>query len=52
MVEENIAKWRYIEVGLENEDFIEILDGVKEGEVVCVDGHFTLAHDARVRIEK
>ena len=25
---------------------------VKEGEVVCVDGHFTLAHDARVRIEK
>ena len=52
VVEENIAKWRYIEVGLENEDFIEILDGVKEGEVVCVDGHFTLAHDARVRIEK
>ncbi len=52
VVEENIAKWRYIEVGLENEDFIEVLDGVKEGEVVCVDGHFTLAHDARVRIEK
>ncbi|UCE22938.1 MAG: efflux RND transporter periplasmic adaptor subunit [Candidatus Aminicenantes bacterium] len=52
VVEENIAKWRYIDVGLENEDFVEILDGVKEGEVVCVDGHFTLAHDARVRIEK
>ncbi len=52
VVEEGIAKWRYIEVGLENEDFVEVLDGVKEGEVVCVDGHFTLAHDARVRIEK
>jgi len=52
VVEEGIAKWRYIEVGLENEDFIEVLDGVKEGEVVCVDGHFTLAHDAKVRIEK
>jgi RND family efflux transporter MFP subunit len=51
VVEEGIAKWRYIEVGLENEDYIEVLDGVKEGEVVCVDGHFTLAHDAKVRIE-
>lgn len=52
VVEEGIAKWRYIEAGLENEDYVEILDGVKAGEVVCVDGHFTLAHDARVRIEK
>jgi RND family efflux transporter MFP subunit len=52
VVEEGIAKWRYIDVGLENEDFVEVLDGVKEGEVVCVDGHFTLAHDAKVRIEK
>jgi RND family efflux transporter MFP subunit len=52
VVEEGIAKWRYIDVGLENEDYIEVLDGVKEGEVVCVDGHFTLAHDAKVRIEK
>jgi RND family efflux transporter MFP subunit len=52
VVEEGIAKWRYIDVGIENEDFVEVLDGVKEGEVVCVDGHFTLAHDAKVRIEK
>jgi RND family efflux transporter MFP subunit len=52
VVEEGIAKWRYIDVGLENEDYAEILDGVKEGEVVIIEGHFTLAHDARVRIEK
>lgn len=52
VVENGLAKWRYIEVGLENEDFAEILDGVKEGEKVVIDGHFTLAHDARVRIEK
>lgn len=52
VVEEGIAKWRYIEVGLENENYVEILDGVKEGEVVIIEGHFTLAHDARVRIEK
>lgn len=58
VVEEGLAKWRYIQVGLENEDYAEILpserpgEGIKEGEVVIIDGHFTLAHDARVRIDK
>ena len=52
VVESGLAKWRYIDVGLENEDFAEVLDGIKEGEKVLIDGHFTLAHDARVRIEK
>jgi RND family efflux transporter MFP subunit len=52
VVEEGIAKWRYIEVELENEDYAEVLDGIKEGEMVIVEGHFTLAHDARVRIVK
>ncbi len=52
VVEEGIAKWRYIEVGLENEDYAEVLDGIKEGETVIIEGHFTLAHDAKVRIEK
>jgi len=48
VVEEGVAKWRYIEVGLENGSYVEVLDGVKEGEKVIVEGHFTLAHDARV----
>jgi RND family efflux transporter MFP subunit len=52
VVENGLAKWRYIDVGLENEDFAEVLDGIKEGEEVIIDGHFTLAHDARVRVEK
>lgn len=50
VVENGLAKWRYVEIGLENEDYAEILDGVKAGEKVIVEGHFTLAHDARVRI--
>ncbi len=50
VVEEGLAKWRYVEVGLENESYAEVLDGVREGETVIVDGHFTLAHDARVSI--
>jgi len=52
VVEEGLAKWRYIDVGLENEDYAEVLDGIKEGEPVIIEGHFTLAHDARVRIQK
>jgi len=50
VVEDGLAKWRYVEIGLENEDFAEILDGVKAGDKVIVEGHFTLAHDARVNI--
>jgi len=50
VVEDGLAKWRYIEVGHENEDYAEILDGVKEGELVIVEGHFTLAHDARIQV--
>jgi RND family efflux transporter MFP subunit len=51
-VEEGLAKWRYIEVGLENKDYAEVLDGIKEGEMVIVEGHFTLAHDARVQVSQ
>jgi len=52
VVEDGVAKWRYIEVGLENESYAEVLDGIQEGESVIIEGHFTLAHDARVRIQK
>ncbi|MDH4218085.1 MAG: efflux RND transporter periplasmic adaptor subunit [Candidatus Aminicenantes bacterium] len=58
VVEGDLAKWRYIQVGLENDEFAEVLpsdregEGVKEGEIVIIDGHFTLAHDARIRIEE
>jgi len=50
VVEEGQARWRYVEVGLENESVAEVLDGVKEGEKVIVEGHFALAHDAPVSI--
>jgi RND family efflux transporter MFP subunit len=58
VVEDGLAKWRYVQVGLENDEYAEILpseregEGVKAGETVIVDGHFTLAHDAKVAIEK
>ncbi|HSA96579.1 MAG TPA: efflux RND transporter periplasmic adaptor subunit [Acidobacteriota bacterium] len=55
-VEGDIAKWRYIEVGLENERFAEVLPGkepgwgVSAGDMVIVEGHITLAHDTKVSI--
>jgi RND family efflux transporter MFP subunit len=55
-VEDGVAKWRYIEVGLENERFAEVLPGkepgwgVSAGDTVIVEGHVTLAHDTKVSI--
>ena len=55
-VEDGLAKWIYITIGLENEDYAEVLPnedgtiGVEPDMQLIVDGHFTIAHDARVKI--
>jgi len=53
--ENGFAKWRYVTTGLENNDFVEILPGprtqtVEPGEQVLVRGHFSLIHDAAIRV--
>ncbi len=53
IVREGRAKWCYVETGLENEDFVEVLESkfdLKPEELVITDGHFTLVHDAPVRV--
>ncbi len=51
-----LAKWRYVNVGRENDTHVELLregpeqDFVEPGEVVLVDGHHYLAHDTPVRL--
>jgi RND family efflux transporter MFP subunit len=50
-----LSKWRYVTTGLANDSLIEIVQNpetemVQPGEVVLVDGHYTLIHDARVRL--
>jgi HlyD family secretion protein len=52
---EGLAKWRYVTTGLMNDSLVEIVanpetDTVEPGEVVLTDGHYTLIHDARVRL--
>lgn len=49
------AKWRYVTTGLSNDSVIEVLenpdtDMVQPGEWVLTDGHYSLIHDARVRM--
>ena len=49
------AKWRYVTTGLSNDSLVEIIpseetDSVAPGEMVLIDGHYTLTHDARVRL--
>lgn len=50
VVENGLAKWRYIQTGEENEQYVEVLEGLSEGEQVIIEGHLTLAHDSPVRI--
>ena len=56
VVEDDRAKWRYVNPGLQNKEFVELLeegpeDGwVEPGEIVLVDGHFYLPHDAAVKL--
>jgi RND family efflux transporter MFP subunit len=53
--EDGLAKWRYVTTGLQNDAMVEIIpsadtDSVAPGETVLTDGHYTLIHDARVRL--
>ncbi len=50
-----LSKWRYVTTGLESDSLVEIVPGdgtdmVEPGEVVLTGGHYTLIHDARVRL--
>jgi RND family efflux transporter MFP subunit len=49
-VEGDKAKWQYVKVGEENENFIAITDGVKPDQKIVIDGNFSLSHDANVKI--
>ncbi|MCX6149245.1 MAG: efflux RND transporter periplasmic adaptor subunit [Ignavibacteriales bacterium] len=48
--EGNLAKWHYVGIGEQNDKYIEIKEGVKPGDRVIIEGHFTLAHDAKIKV--
>ena len=50
---QGLAKWRYVTTGLMNDSLVELLenpetDMVAPGEIVLIDGHYSLIHDAHV----
>jgi HlyD family secretion protein len=52
VVENDRAVWRYVVPGPSNGEQITILEGIHAGEQVITDGHFVLAHDARVTVRE
>ena len=49
------TEWRYVTTGLENDQLVEIVENpetsmVDPGEIVLVDGHHFLGHDAAVQL--
>ncbi len=46
VVEGNHAKERYVKLGLKNPEYVEILEGVRQGEKVIVEGNFGLFNNA------
>jgi RND family efflux transporter MFP subunit len=54
-VEDDRARWVYVELGLRNDNAVEIARVVQggpldEGTLVVVDNHLTLTHDALIRV--
>jgi hypothetical protein len=53
--EAGVAEWRYVTLGEGNDEVIEIIENpdtkmVQPGEIVLVNGHYTIQHDAAVRL--
>jgi len=51
------ARWLYVDVGLQNDDWVEILKvhsggSLAPGETVVVSDHLTLAHEAKIKVRK
>lgn len=49
VAENDLAKWHYVQIGEQNENYIEILEGVLPGDNVIIEGHYNLAHDSNIK---
>jgi RND family efflux transporter MFP subunit len=55
--EDDRARWLYVDVGLQNEEWVEILKvhsggSLAPGDEVVVSDHLTLAHEAKIKVRK
>ncbi|PTB97748.1 efflux transporter periplasmic adaptor subunit [Marivirga lumbricoides] len=51
-LEEGLAKWNYVQTGVDNGVKLEILEGISPKSVVITSNNLQLAHDAPVEVEK
>lgn len=49
-IKDDVALWEYVQTGNQNDEEIEIVSGIEEGDMIVIDGHLTLAHQSRVKI--
>ena len=47
-VENGHALWTWVKTGARSGDLVEIVEGLSEGDVIAIGGHFALAHEAPV----
>ncbi|HEX6904640.1 MAG TPA: efflux RND transporter periplasmic adaptor subunit [Thermoanaerobaculia bacterium] len=47
-IENGRALWTWVKTGARSGDLVEIVEGLSEGDVIAIGGHFALAHEAPV----
>jgi len=52
VIEGTTVRLRIVTAGITNEREIEVIDGVKEGEEVVIEGHYGMADNTTVRVER
>ncbi|HNU76957.1 MAG TPA: efflux RND transporter periplasmic adaptor subunit [Prolixibacteraceae bacterium] len=52
VVDQSTARERRINTGIENQDFVEVVNGLKENERLVVKGFETLRNDSKVKVIK
>lgn len=52
VIHQNIARFRVITLGRESDQFLEVLNGLKEGELVVTSGQYNLSDNIKVMIVK
>jgi membrane fusion protein (multidrug efflux system) len=52
VLERDRLKLRKVTIGISDEELIELIEGVAEGELVAVDGHHGMPDDSKVRVLK
>jgi len=52
VIDDNTVRLRAVTAGITNEREIEVIDGLKEGEEVVIEGHYGMADKTKVRVER